>query len=104
MTVTRGKIHDYLGMDLDYTSKKELKVVMIKYLKKVMTDFPEAITSKAATPAADHLFDIRDEEEAKWLPEEQAQAFHHTVAQLLFLCMGARPDIQTAVSFLTKRV
>jgi hypothetical protein len=104
LTVTRGKVHDYLGMDLDYASKKELKVVMIKYLKKVMTDFPEAITSTAATPAADHLFDIRDEEEAKWLPEEQAQAFHRSVAQLLFLSARARPDIKTAVAFLTTRV
>ena len=40
----------------------------------------------------------------KLLPEEQERAFHHAVAQLLFLCMRARPDIQTAVSFLTKRV
>ena len=64
---------------------------MIKYLKRVMTDFPEAITSTVATPAADH--DIRDEEEAKWLPEEQAQDSHRSVAQLLFLSARARPDI-----------
>ena len=38
------------------------------------------------------------------LPEEQAQAYHNTVAQLLFVAMRARPDIQMAVSFLTKRV
>ena len=38
------------------------------------------------------------------LPEEQAHAFHHTVAQLLFTSMRARPDILTVVSFLTKRV
>ena len=38
------------------------------------------------------------------LPEEQAQAFHHSTAQLLFLAMRARPDVQPVVSFLTKRV
>ena len=27
--------------------------------------------------------------------------FHHNVAKLLFLCKRARPDIQTAVTFLT---
>ena len=37
------------------------------------------------------------------LPEELASQFHRTVAQLLFLCMRARPDIQTVVSFLTTR-
>ena len=29
---------------------------------------------------------------------------HHTTAQLLFLAMRARPDVQPVVSFLTKRV
>ncbi len=31
-------------------------------------------------------------------------AFHHTVAQLLFMATRARKDIQTAVAFLTTRV
>ena len=62
------------------------------------------ITGKAATPAADHLFSVRDADEAKYLPEEKAIAFHHTTAQLLFLSSHARRDIQTAVSFLTTRV
>jgi hypothetical protein len=30
--------------------------------------------------------------------------FHHNDAKLLFLCKRARPDIQTAVSFLCTRV
>ena len=51
----------------------------------------------------DHLFEIHNDGE-KMLPEEQAQAFHHTVAQLLFLCRRTRPDIQTAVSFICTRV
>ena len=62
------------------------------------------ITGKAATPAADHLFSIRDADEAKYLLEEKAVAFHHTTAQLLFLSSRARRDIQTAVSLLTTRV
>ena len=33
--VKRGQVHDYLGMDLDYSTKGEYKIVMIKYLKKV---------------------------------------------------------------------
>jgi hypothetical protein len=33
-----------------------------------------------------------------------ADAFHHTVYQLLFAANRARQDIQTAVSFLTTRV
>ncbi len=51
-----------------------------------------------------HLFEIRDKKETRPLGEEQALAFHHTVAQLLFMATRARQDIQTAVAFLTTRV
>ena len=57
---------------------------MIKYLKKVLDVFPGEIKGSTPSPAADHLFKIRDEAEAKFLPEEQVVAFHHMVAQLLF--------------------
>ena len=57
---------------------------MITYTAKILTDFPEAITTSCATPAANHLFTICDEASAKFLPEAQAQTFHHTVAQLTF--------------------
>jgi hypothetical protein len=100
---TRCK-HDYLGIDMEFNENGMLDVFMITYLKNVILDFPELITEKAATPAADHLFTIRDEKEARPLEEERALAFHHTVAQLLFMSMRARRDIQTAVAFLTTGV
>ena len=88
-------------MDLDYTGKKCVKISMIKDVDKCIKDFPEIVTNKAATPASDHLFDISENDPGKLLPQKQAQDFHHSVAQLLFLCMRARPDLKTAVSFLT---
>ena len=39
--------------------------------------------------------------ERKFVPEEQARQFHRTVAQLIFLCKRARPDIEPLISFLT---
>jgi hypothetical protein len=101
MHVSRGLVHDYLGMTLDYTKKGEVKVMMVDYLKGVMGDFPEVIDGTAPTPASEHLFDIRPDEERTLLNEEQARAFHHAVAQLLFASARSRKDIQTDVSFLT---
>ena len=72
---------------------------MIPYLKNVIAEFPEIILGKFPTPAADHLFKIRDEKDAKPLEEERLLAFHHTVAQLLFMATRARRDIQTAAAF-----
>jgi hypothetical protein len=99
-----GPIHDYLGIDLNFSQPGIAQISMINYTKEVLDNFPKAITTSCATPAADHLFTVRNKKEAKFLPKEQAQAFHHTVAQLLFLCKRTRHNIQTAVSFLTTRV
>ena len=79
--------HGYLGMALDYTGTKNVKIYMIKYRKKIFVTFQEKITTTAETPAAERLFKVAkcDDHTSKILPEEQAQAFHHTVAQLLFL-------------------
>jgi hypothetical protein len=84
--VHRGKVHNFLGMDLNFANEGVAQISMITYTTKFLTDFPEAITTSCATLAADHLFTIRNEASTKILPEAQAQAFHHTVAQLLFLC------------------
>ena len=102
--ITRVKVHDYLGMDMDWIQDGTMIVSMIKYPRKVIDNFPEVIRNTATTPMSEHLFQVQDDKDRKLLPEEQAQHFHHTAAQLLFLCMRARPDIQPPVSFLTKRV
>ena len=95
ITVNQGEVHDYLGMDLDYSEKSKgiVKVSMINYVEKILQDFPEEINS-TSSPAADHLFQVREELKAKTLPEEQAEQYHHSVAQLLFLSTRARKDIQ----------
>ena len=50
------------------------------------------------------MFTVREDGKKKLLPEEQARKFHRTVAQLIFLCKRARPDIKPLISFLTTRV
>jgi hypothetical protein len=82
LSMHMGNKHDYLGVDLELNDDSTLDVSMVNYLKCVITEFPEMITGKAATPAANHLFTIRDKKEARALKEERAPIFHHTVAQL----------------------
>eukprot|EP00957_Ditylum_brightwellii_P158907 12095133-Ditylum_brightwellii.AAC.1 len=80
-------------MDLDFSTPKVLKIGMIKYIKKIHKDFPEEIKSVAATPAAEHLFEVCEDNINKLLPGEQTLAFHCTTAQILLLSARARPDI-----------
>ncbi len=96
---TSGTVHDYLGMTFDYSFTKEVRINMLDYLRNVIQEFPEEITRVCATPANDYLFKVR--EDGRKLNKELAEAFHHTIYQLLFAANRARRDIQTAVSFLT---
>ena len=82
-------------MDLDYSEKSKglVKISMTKYIEKILQDFPEEIKSTSSLPAADHLFQVREKLKAKTLLEKQAEQFHHSIAQLLFLSTRARKDI-----------
>ena len=43
-TVSRVKVHEYLGMDIDWASVPVTMIVsMIKYLHKVIEEFPEVM-------------------------------------------------------------
>jgi hypothetical protein len=59
ITVTRGKVHDYLGMTLDYTKKGKVKILMLDYVMKMLADLPAEMDGEAATPAANHLLVCR---------------------------------------------
>jgi hypothetical protein len=75
-------------MTFDFSFTKEVKVNMWDYLRIVIKEFPEEITGVWVTPAGDHRFKVRDD--GKKLNKEQAEAFHHTVNQLLFAANQAR--------------
>ena len=75
---------------------------MRDYVAQVIQDFLEAVAGAAPSPAAKDLFDVNLD--SKPLNAKRAEAFHSTVAQLLFLAKRGRPDILPAVSFLCTRV
>ena len=68
-------------MDLEFYEDGSLEVGMVDYVKDVINDFPEDIGRRSyKTPAAGHLFQVREENDKRVLPEEQAVQFHHTIA------------------------
>ena len=101
LNIVRGHKHDYLGMNLDFSTAGTVNIDMIPYIKKVINAFPKKITGVQSTPAGDRLFQVRPPTEATFFPRDQACAFHHTTVQLP---TRVRRDIQTTVAFLTTRV
>jgi hypothetical protein len=102
MTEWIGKVHDYLGMRIDYTAPGKVKISQVDYLQEVLAELPKDMDGVANTPAAAHLFDVNDKPDP--LSPDEADFFHSNVAKLLFACQRSRPDIQTAVAFLSSRV
>jgi hypothetical protein len=103
-----GKIHDYLGMDLDYSKAGKVKIGMIlNYVgENMLRDFPEQLkedTNISKTPAGDDLF---NHGQGKKLEEERAEQYHKMVAEGLFLCKKrARSGIvQPTIAVLCTRV
>ena len=97
----RGKVHDYLGMKIDFGTKDTVIIDMDQYVHDMIVDFPVNITKKSSTPAGDKLMEVGF---GKLLDKQRAEAFHTTVAKGLFLCKRARPDIQPTIAFLSTRV
>ena len=75
---------------------------MEDYIERLLAEVPEDMAGTAVTPAANYLFQVK--EGSTLLDDDTAEIFHHLVAKLLYLCKRVRPDIMTAVAFLTTRV
>jgi hypothetical protein len=95
----RGKIHDYLGMELDYSEPGKVKIGMIDYVENMLRDFPEQLkdTDLSKTPAGDDLF---NHGQGKKLEKERAEQYHTMVLKGLFLGKRTRPDIQPTIAVL----
>eukprot|EP00957_Ditylum_brightwellii_P120006 9158273-Ditylum_brightwellii.AAC.3 len=63
MTVTKGLVHNYLGMTINYYEQDKVKFYMAEYIDKMLIDLLPDFGSEAATPAANHLFDVNAEPE-----------------------------------------
>ena len=100
LSVTHGKVHDYLGMTIDYSMPRKVTFSMPDYVEGLIHEMPdELLSGQANTLAANHLFNINDN--ATKLDEEQVDIYHHLMVKLLYLCKQVCPDTQLAVVFLT---
>jgi hypothetical protein len=104
LTVTRGKLHDYLGMTIDFSMDGKVQIRMDDYVDDLLLeakDDPDA--TKVSSPAGEHLFEVNTND-PELVNDEDKQYFHTMTAKLLFLSKRSRPDLQQAVAFLTTRV
>jgi hypothetical protein len=102
MTATRGNEHSFLGMNFTFNKDTTVSISMKEYLKGCITESKLNVARLATSPARKDLFEV--DETLQLLPQDESEAFHSTVAKLLFVSLRGRPDIILAVSFLCTRV
>lgn len=102
LSVTRGMVHKYLEMTLDFHTSGKVKILMKKYIKKMLSELPDSMNGEAMNLAAQYCFEMNLD--AIKLDTSDAEFFHYMTAKALFLCKRAQPDIHTAVAFLSTGV
>lgn len=100
---TRGKVHNYLGMRLDYSVPGQVTIDMREYVSTMLEQFPEKLIPPglATAPWNDKLFKV--DEQSPALTKSMAGQFHTTAAQGWFLCKRGRPDISPSIAYFTTR-
>ena len=103
VTETRGKVHEYLGMTIDFSKKGKVKIRMDDYVTRMLEEFPIKFgpDTKQETPAGNNLLDVG---RGRKLDDKRHEVFHSFIAKSLFLSKRARLDILPTVSVLSSRV
>ena len=104
MTVSCGKVLEYLGMKIDYSNEGKVVFSVQEYVKNLSEECLDDLLKggTATTPAASHISQIN--RNAVKLNKEKSDIFHHLMAKLLYLSKRTRPDIQFSIAFLSTRV
>ena len=77
------------------------KGVHDKYLYSVLQELLDHLGATVATLASEHLFKVCDEIKIHYLPQYQAQIFHHKLAHLRLISNRECLYIYMAVAFIT---
>ena len=88
-------------MQLDFQKPGKLIADMSDYVQTILAELLPEMRGKAKTPAANHLFNM-DLKSAP-IDKDRAEAFHCITMQLMYLSQRGRPDLWTAISFLSSR-
>ncbi|KAL7572191.1 hypothetical protein ACA910_005538 [Epithemia clementina (nom. ined.)] len=102
MTVSRGKQHSFLGMNITFNPDRSVTIHMPTYLDEAINAFGEDVGGPVATPATKELFD--ESPTSPPLAPAKQERFHSIVAKLLYVAHRGRPDLQPTIPYLCTRV
>ena len=102
LTVSRGKKHKFLVMDIEFLSDGKLSLFVKYYIEKSIDLFGEKLSTKVSLPAKKGLQNIY--EISTRIEKKDTYIFHFIVAILLWVEKRGRPNIEPVILFLCTRV
>ena len=95
----RGKRHEFLGMNFDFTEPKILNIDMCGHVDNMVDTFPIKVGEEdtSTCPLGNKLF---EEGIGALLSQKDKDQFRTTTAKGLYISKRARPDIQLTVAVL----
>lgn len=104
ITLHEGPKLDYLGIQLDLSKRGAVNISAEHLVRETLVQYQEQLRFQAKTPALPDPDVFVIDHTSHLLSKERQKAFHSTAAKLLYIAKHGRPDILTAVAFLTTRV
>jgi hypothetical protein len=103
MTITRGRQHEFLGMNITFHDDGTASILMPSYIQTSIDESGLNLSpTTCPTPCAGSLFTI--DPNSPRLSQAASATFHRVVARLIYVAARARPDILLALAFLCGRV
>lgn len=103
LTVTRGKVHECLGIAIDFSMKRDAAFSQCNFIKKFWLSLPNELrVLHRNSPALDYVFKVGRNVEL--LDEEKKDEYHSTTAKSIFLTQQTRIDMQLPTEFHCARV
>ena len=85
LSASYGKIHEYLGMTIDWSIDGNVRFTMYDYLEDILQEAPPEFDGEDTTPATSDLFKVP---ETTLLSDEMADQFHRTAARFYMQAKG----------------
>ena len=105
ISVIQGKVHEYLGMTLDYNVSGQVSITMFSSIEEILTTLDKAYLKGKGTKSSaepDNIFVIN--EDCKKLDQEKSVEFQNLVTKTLYATKRERLDTRMAITFLKTRV
>jgi len=102
ITITRGKEHEFLGIEITLNDDGTASLSMPSYIESSIKECGLEISRDASTPATASLFYCNTE--SPTLNNNRAETFCRITMRLLYVALRTRSDILLAINFLCSRL